>query len=392
MPSNAFRTVPGLQFPVPVFDYLLLKLASRCNLKCTYCYWFRDKSVYERPKVLLESVEAEFLRKLELHINEHSLGNFSVLFHGGEPTLIGKRRFIRLAEALRAVESATGCRLHLSMTTNGVLIDEDWAAMLRIFDVSATVSIDGPPGIHDLSRVDHAGRGSFTSVRRGVELLRGQDVDVGLLAVCNPSSDPGQLLEFFVKDLEASRFDVLIPDATNDDNPASITNFYTSLFDLWYEKYSETVNIRYLRSMVVGLLGGDAHIESLGFGPIQTCALLTDGALEPLDVLRIAGYEATRTSTNIFDHTFQDVTSDPVWLEAFVAAQTLNSKCLECRYTRTCGGGFLPHRFSRERRFDNPSVYCADLLSILDHISSRLTVDLQIRTEKELVSLSDALV
>lgn len=154
---------------------------------------------------------------------------------------------------------------------------------------------------------------------------------------------------------------------------------------------TNTVNVRYLRSIITGLLGGEAHVESLGFGPIQTCALLTNGALEPLDVLRITGYRATETQTNIFQHTFQDVTEDPVWLEAFMAAQSLGDTCRTCRYGRSCGGGFLPHRFSTEKRFDIPSVYCKDLQDIFDHIADRLAPNIGVETPTGVAPLNEVL-
>jgi uncharacterized protein len=126
-----------------IFDYMLVKLASRCNLACSYCYWFRDPSVYEKPGVMPRPVVDAFLEKLEMHIREHALKRFSVLFHGGEPTLFGKSRFAQFVESLSAVKERTGCEITFSMTTNGVLVDQEWARLFRDYGVSVTVSIDG---------------------------------------------------------------------------------------------------------------------------------------------------------------------------------------------------------------------------------------------------------
>jgi uncharacterized protein len=43
----------------------------------------------------------------------------------------------------------------------------------------------------------------------------------------------------------------------------------------------------------------------------------------------------------------------------------------------TCGGGYLPHRYSRVRGFDNLSVWCADLLRLFAHIRKRLGVTVE---------------
>ena len=45
----------------PVFEdqpisQLLIKVASRCNIDCSYCYWFRDAAVYSKPKLMSAEV------------------------------------------------------------------------------------------------------------------------------------------------------------------------------------------------------------------------------------------------------------------------------------------------------------------------------------------------
>jgi len=49
----------------PVFTFVLVKLASRCNINCTYCYWFRDADVYRKPAVLTVYAEDAFCQRLE---------------------------------------------------------------------------------------------------------------------------------------------------------------------------------------------------------------------------------------------------------------------------------------------------------------------------------------
>ena len=71
----------------PVFTFLLVKLAQRCNIACTYCYWFRDADVYKKPAVLTVESEDALCKALEAHIREFDLENFVVIFHGGEPLL-----------------------------------------------------------------------------------------------------------------------------------------------------------------------------------------------------------------------------------------------------------------------------------------------------------------
>ena len=91
------------------FAFVLVKLASRCNINCTYCYWFRDAEVYEKPAVLTPEAEDAFCLRLEEHIREFDLPVFLLVFHGGEPLLFPKRRFDALMKKLRDIEERTGC-------------------------------------------------------------------------------------------------------------------------------------------------------------------------------------------------------------------------------------------------------------------------------------------
>lgn len=381
-----------MSIKLPTFDYLLLKLAARCNLNCTYCYWFKDESVYEKPKILTQQAENALLKKLDEHIKQYSLKYFSILFHGGEPLLFGKKRFLNLVEKLKVLGEINSCDIRLSITTNGILVDDEWAFLFSYFHVGPTISIDGPEAINDLARKDFSGRGSYEKIVKAITTLRKYGIEPGILAVCNPHSDPKIITEHFVNDLHLKHFDILIPDATHDNPPVSIASYYKKLFDMWYYDYSKKdIDIRYIRAMLKGILGGESHLESIGYGPIQTVAMLTDGSLEPLDVLRIAGYQSTRTDLSIFTHTFQDVLNNVVWRNAFEAALELPPICKECEYSASCGGGFLPHRWSKENKYNNHSVYCNDLKDIFGHIWDTIVKDLKVVTPKENIELAEVL-
>ena len=77
-PEAALRR-PGASPATPrPFAFVLVKLASRCNINCTYCYWFRDAEVYAKPAVLTPEAEDAFCLRLEEHIREFRLDHFLV--------------------------------------------------------------------------------------------------------------------------------------------------------------------------------------------------------------------------------------------------------------------------------------------------------------------------
>jgi len=199
-------TSPLAQRP---FAFVLVKLAARCNIKCTYCYWFRDAMVYQKPAVLTPEAEDQFCTRLEEHIREFGLPFFLLVFHGGEPLLFPKRRFDAFLKKLREVEQRTGCMIKRGLTTNAILVDDEWIALFKVHDVSVTVSLDGPAEINDKYRVDFKGRGTLAQTLEGLALLRAAGLDPGLISVCNPGTDPEKVLDFVVNELGYTQFDIL---------------------------------------------------------------------------------------------------------------------------------------------------------------------------------------
>jgi uncharacterized protein len=368
---------------VPVFSFLLVKLASRCNIQCTYCYWFRDPDVYRRPAVLTIEAEDALCQRLEQHINEFGLDQFMIVFHGGEPLLFPKHRFVALQQKLLDIEERTGCEIARGVCTNAILIDKDWVEIFNEFEVSVSVSLDGPPEIHDRYRIGFKGEGTHAETIRGLGLLRAAGIEPGLIVVCNPATAPESVVSYVVEELGIKQFDILPPDANHNDNPPPIDDYFIRLFDIWYDKYAaQGVRISTLDAMIQGLLGEMSISDTIGLGPIDTVTLMTDGSLEPLDVLRIAGDGSTRTTSSVLKNALQEVQNDPRWRDAFEASTHLCEVCRNCEYLDACGGGHLAQRWSPARKYDNPSVYCASWKRIFEHIWNRVSPTLVLNYEK----------
>jgi uncharacterized protein len=380
-PEDTKVAMPSAAEPA-AFNFVLVKLASRCNINCTYCYWFRDPEVYNKPPVLTLDAEDQFCARLEQHIRKYELDQFLLVFHGGEPLLFPKYRFRNLQNKLADVERRTGCKIERGLTTNAILIDEEWISLFKAHDVGVTISLDGPPEINDRQRVDFKGRGTLAATLRGLDCLRTAGIEPGLISVCNPSTDPERIVAYIVEELGILHFDILPPDANHSDNPPPIADYFIRLFDVWFDRYAERgVRISTLDAMIRGLTGHLSASDTIGLGPIYTVTLMTDGALEALDVLRIAGAGSTASNANVRDNALQDVQDDPVWREAFHASMNLAEVCRKCEFLDSCGGGHLAQRWSPQRRFDNPSVYCESWKRIFDHIWRRIAPTLVLEYE-----------
>ena len=182
------------------------------------------------------------------------------------------------------------------------------------------------------------------------------------------------MLSYFVDELGITHFDILPPDANHKDNPPPIADYFIKLFDIWYDKYAARgVRINTLDAIVQGLFGSLSLSDTIGWGPIETVTLMTDGSLEPLDVLRIAGDGSTSSNSSVFTNALQDVKDDWRWRQAYDASMNLCETCRQCEYMDACGGGHLAQRWSSERQFDNPSVYCESWKRIFEHTWRRVS-------------------
>jgi uncharacterized protein len=366
-------------FPDQPISQLLIKVASRCNIDCSYCYWFRDAAVYAKPKLMGDDVLQQLLRRIEEHVTKHALIEFPVILHGGEPLLWGVENFYRFADGCTVITSRTGCDIPIAVTTNGILIDDQWLDCFESRNISVAISLDGPAHIHDVHRRTFQGTGTHAAAERAARMLVSRDIGVSALAVCNPVYQPAQYAEFFAG-CGIANYDIMIPDATVDEKPASVASFYNGLFDYWLEanRNKTTVNIRIITDMITALLGNNAATEGVGHKAIELCTVMTDGSVEAHDVLRIAGDGFTHTGFNIFEHAIDDVKSEPRWKAARDASITLCETCRECKFMNACGGGYLPHRFSKKTGYDNPSVYCGDLYAMFENMQSILASHLYV--------------
>ena len=162
----------------------VLKTASRCNLNCSYCYVYNkgNDSWRGRPALMPDRVFAASVQRIRRYCERSGQHTVSVSFHGGEPCLIGPERFAQRCGRLRR-ELGDRDRLRLVLQTNGTLLNDEWAEVIKAYNVDVGVSVDGAQDVHDAHRVDHGGRGSYRRVRRGLAALTEADVPFSILSV-----------------------------------------------------------------------------------------------------------------------------------------------------------------------------------------------------------------
>ena len=143
-----------------VVKALCLHVAHTCNLNCSYC--FASQGKYHGDRALMSFEVGK--RALDFLV-EHSGArrNLEVDYFGGEP-LMNFQVVKDLTAYARSIEQAAGKHFRFTLTTNGMLIDDDVIDFANRECYNVVLSLDGRREIHDRFRVDYAGNGSWDRI------------------------------------------------------------------------------------------------------------------------------------------------------------------------------------------------------------------------------------
>jgi uncharacterized protein len=100
--------------------------------------------------------------RIKKHCKENETKSISLVFHGGEPLLVGKDYFRKIIEIFNF--SLEEIIVNYAVQTNGTLIDDEWCQLFKEFNIHIGVSLDGPEKLQNKYRVYHNNKGSFSEV------------------------------------------------------------------------------------------------------------------------------------------------------------------------------------------------------------------------------------
>lgn len=358
---------------------LVVKIVQRCNLNCSYCYMYQhaDQSWRQRPQFMSEETFGHLLTRVAEHCDRRPGREMNLTFHGGEPMLIGPRQFDRFVGM--AMEKLKD-RVSLGMQTNGTLVNDEWIEVLKRYNLRVGVSLDGPPEIHDLSRFDHAGRGSYTQVVQGLRKLQENRVFSSVLTVINPTQS-GLEIYRHIRSLGVKNMNFLLPDVTHDSRlqfypdlgATPISDYLIPIFDAWFDEDDPNVVIRLFNAILTYLMGGSANFEAIGNHCENYLVIDTDGNIQANDALKVCDSGISESGLNVARHGFDDLHLGLPLVNRLVhEGLPLSAQCQACAERDICGGGAVTTRYAKANGFDNPSVWCGDMLELLAHIRARI--------------------
>jgi uncharacterized protein len=320
------------------------------------------------------------LRRIAEYCRDHGQDSISIVFHGGEPTLLGVGKLRQWCQ--EAAEALEGLQVSFAIQTNGTLIDSEWVNFFSDWKFNVGMSVDGSESVHDRQRVDHKGVGSYSRVAASARLLAASDVSFGILSVVQLGEDPLECHRSLVA-LGCKSLGYMMPHYTHDTigpirsqyGPTPCADFLLPILEEWFTTDCDRVRIREFWNIGRLIMGGRSRTDVFGNDPLGYLFVETDGQIEGLDILRICGDDSYKTGLNVLDSGFADVVKrsdlNRMLLEGTLPLPT---SCTDCPESSTCAGGYAPHRFSLARGFDNSSVWCADIIKIFSCMREYLGV------------------
>src|SRR4051812_11834061 len=152
---------------IPGTMYVTLMPTLQCNLACNYCFQ-KEHPAFTKMSSPAEDATLEWILR---QIDARGLHTLHLHYFGGEPTT-RKDYCLRTAEVLSAAMRARGGTFRWEMTTNGILLDLEFARKMESFGPGTfKVTLDGDRETHDRMRIYRDGRGSFDAIFDNVVAL-----------------------------------------------------------------------------------------------------------------------------------------------------------------------------------------------------------------------------
>ena len=146
--------------PSPTVKAMCLNIAHACNMSCTYCFAGRGEYGSDEGLMSLETGKAaiDFLIN-----NSQGRRNLDIDFFGGEP-LLGWDTVKQLVLYAQSIEAQHGKNFRFTLTTNGLLLDDDVIEFSSKHMHNVVLSLDGRKSINDKFRILNDGSGSYDAI------------------------------------------------------------------------------------------------------------------------------------------------------------------------------------------------------------------------------------
>ncbi|MCR4342309.1 MAG: radical SAM protein [Patescibacteria group bacterium] len=316
-----------------------------CNLRCGYCF-YNDKDQSTHSIMDFELLE-KFLSEYILLFNE----NLSFIWHGGEPLLAGIPFF---EEAVRIQSSNTrnGQKVQNFIQTNATLINDEWAELFKKYQFRVGISLDGNKESHDRFRKNNNDKGTFSSVMRGLEIIRKHGIKPGFIQTITSSSlsSTKENFHFFADELGIKKWgtNVYLDLEQNGlkSNSHGLTNkqltrFLKEQINLWLDKDDPNLALREIENFIAVIFGKKSSGCSFNGSCSGYFCLEYDGRIYPCD--RSSG-QPNFLLGDISRSSLLDILNGSERMNYAKGVNDLHQDCIMCKWEKACHNGCTMHR------------------------------------------------
>ncbi|MBE6972615.1 MAG: thioether cross-link-forming SCIFF peptide maturase [Ruminococcaceae bacterium] len=343
-----------------VVKALCLHVAHTCNLNCSYCFASQGKYHGDRAVMSYEVGKQALDFLIE---NSKGRRNLEVDFFGGEP-LMNFDVVKQLVAYARSREKECGKNFRFTLTTNGILVDDDVIDFANREMSNVVLSLDGRREVHDRFRVDHAGNGSWDRIvpkfQQLVKARGGKNYYMrGTFTHANPDflEDIRTMLGLGFTELSMEPV-VCAPDdpsaLTAEDLPI-VLDQYEKLAELMLERHQEGKPFTFYHYMI-DLKGGPCiykRVSGCGSGT-EYMAVTPWGDLYPCH--QFVGEEAFKLGD-----VFHGVTNTQVQKEFASCNVYSRPECADCWAKLYCSGGCAANAYHATGSITGVYAYGCDL-------------------------------
>lgn len=356
---------------------LVIKSVRACNLRCPYCYYINEATEQYGSVISLEAA-TKMYAAFSSYLRPQSLGA-TFIWHGGEPLMLGKRRFQKLLDAQREFfepRMVANC-----LQTNGVLIDDAWGDFFEANDIRVGISFDGPASVHDRLRPKTKGRGSYSDVRKAMDLLSRRNIPFGVIAVADPASD-GAAVQRHFEELDIKGFDYLIPMTNHalQRRPGSTVDvgglgaYLSDAFRLWAAGPEPRPSVRLFDTMVLNALGIDRPFANAGASETslsRVAVVETNGDIcmdvEFGEIERHGLGQEYRLGLNISEPAFTFEAAERALVDRIRSRRLgiMPDECMRCPVRSVCRGSHPGSQFDdHDGSYNHRSAFCEAMYAL----------------------------
>ena len=351
-------------FPPQAYFHLMAKPSSfHCNIQCEYCFYLEKSEQFGQYAPFMSKDTLKHYVKN--YIQSHAGNVVEFALQGGEPTLLGLDFYKQAVEYQQ--EFAQGKQITNAFQTNGIALNQQWAAFFKQHHFLIGLSIDGLSAVHNRYRISGNGNPTFEKVVKALNLLQEYGVEFNTLTVINDQNwQKGRETYLALKQL-GSTYMQFIPIVERHAQTQSVTDFSVPsegygqfLVDVFHEWYAHDVGKIYV-SQFDNLLG-----QWLGY-PSTTCvhqptcgqSLVAEanGDVYACDHFVYPEYKVGNLTQQPLTEIVLSSKQQQFGLEK---SQKLTALCRRCEFRKLCYGGCPKHRFISLENEPNPHNYlCA---------------------------------